>query len=188
MIRFTMLAVALLTLVGASSARGQDTDEVTRLKEKIELLQAKLETAALKIEKLEKELALTTKGGEKPVAAAKATPLSDILVAGAVLSNKSEHTAGPFRGATGKGTLTITSREGNSFKGTTTWVSDQDKSSGSGEIAGTISGNSATWKAVDNPVQNEVKGTLRADGSYIDAIGKNAKGTVIKVTLKVEKK
>ena len=38
MIRFTMLAVALLTLVGASSARGQDTDEVKRLKEKIELL------------------------------------------------------------------------------------------------------------------------------------------------------
>ncbi len=187
MIRFTMLAVALLTLVGASSARGQDTDEVTRLKEKIELLQAKLETAALKIEKLEKELALTTKGGEKS-AAAKATPLSDILVAGAELSSKSEHTAGPFRGGTGKGTLTITSREGNSFKGTTTWVNDQDKSSGSGEIAGTISGNSATWKAVDNPVQNEVKGTLRADGSYIDAIAKNAKGTIIKVTLKVEKK
>ena len=55
MIRFTMLAVALFVLTGASNVRSQDSDEVKRLKVKVELLEAKLETAKLKIEKLQKE-------------------------------------------------------------------------------------------------------------------------------------
>jgi len=62
MLRFIMFVVVLLVLGGGSVARSQSTDEVKRLKEQIELLQAKLEAATLKIEKLEKELAASRAG------------------------------------------------------------------------------------------------------------------------------
>ena len=69
MVRFPMLAVALLILAGASSARSQETDEVKRLKEKVELLQAKLEAATLRIEKLQAENDQLKAGGTaKPAA------------------------------------------------------------------------------------------------------------------------
>ncbi|WP_020469671.1 hypothetical protein [Zavarzinella formosa] len=65
MVRFIKLAVLLLTLTSASNARGQDAD-VTQLKQHIELLQAKLEAANLKIEKLQEENKQLKAGGAKP--------------------------------------------------------------------------------------------------------------------------
>ncbi|OWK39487.1 hypothetical protein FRUB_06050 [Fimbriiglobus ruber] len=58
--------MALFVLSGASNARGQDSDEVKRLKEKIELLEAKLEAAKLKMEKLETENKQLQADAKKP--------------------------------------------------------------------------------------------------------------------------
>jgi len=65
-----MLAVAIMVLAGASNARGQDADEVKRLKKEIELLQSKLETANLKIEKLQTENEQLKAGRSKTAKAA----------------------------------------------------------------------------------------------------------------------
>ncbi len=71
MVRFTMLAVALLVLTGASNARGQDTDEVKRLKEKVELLETKLKLAERDIQDLKKENDQLKASGAKDGAAKK---------------------------------------------------------------------------------------------------------------------
>jgi hypothetical protein len=65
MSRLALLTVALVLLAGASNAHGQDSEEVKRLKKEIELLQAKLEAANLKIEKLQKENEQLKAGGAK---------------------------------------------------------------------------------------------------------------------------
>lgn len=73
MARFIGLAVAAVLSAGTPAA-GQDTDEVKRLKARIELLEAKLEVATLKVEKLEAENQRLLKAagkapaGDKPAA------------------------------------------------------------------------------------------------------------------------
>ena len=69
MVRYTMLAVALLALTGASNARAQDTDETKRLKDKIELLETKLKLAERDIQDLKKENDQLKAGGAKGPAA-----------------------------------------------------------------------------------------------------------------------
>lgn len=82
MVRFIVLVV-VLTLAGGSSVRGQDAEEVKRLKARIELLEAKLEAATLKIEKLEREnQKLQKEAGKQPAGDAKPTH-TDRMNAGA---------------------------------------------------------------------------------------------------------
>jgi FtsZ-binding cell division protein ZapB len=148
-------------------------DEVAKLKEANNILS--VENAKLK-EAIEH---LKTNGTKKS-APAKAK-LDDIFVVGAVFTSKSEHIGGPTRGTTGSGIVTITSRDGDSFTATNTWVIDQDKTNGTSEIKGRIvDANTAKWKRVDGPIPSETKATLRPDGLYIDVLNKNAKGMVIK--------
>jgi hypothetical protein len=73
MIRFPVLALALLALTSASSARGQETDEVKRLKREIELLERELKVARsendlLKAKITEFEKGQSKKGSEPPKA------------------------------------------------------------------------------------------------------------------------
>jgi hypothetical protein len=82
MARFMLLLPAIFALTGASNARGEDTEEVKRLKEKVELLQAKLEAANLKIEKLQKENDQLRAGGAKGAAT---RPAGDVFAVGTKL-------------------------------------------------------------------------------------------------------
>lgn len=67
MVRFVVLAASLLLVAGASGASARDDAEVTRLKEKIELLETKLKLAEREIADLKKEnadLKASDKGGD----------------------------------------------------------------------------------------------------------------------------
>lgn len=182
----TAFALGVFLLAGQASAQG--ADELARLKKEVELLKRENNVLMRENVLLKKDIEQLKAGGAKKPEPAKAPTLSDILVAGAVLTGKSEHIAGPTRGVTGSGTMTVTSRDGDSFTATNTWVVDQDKSTGTVEIKGTIiSRKGAKWKAVDLPISNESVATLRPDGLYIETLAKTAKGTVIKGVWKVEK-
>lgn len=114
--------------------------------------------------------------------------LGDLFVVGAKFPTRSEHVAGPTRGLTGVGILTITSRDGDAFTATNTWRIEKDGTSGSGEIQGKIMGaNMARWRRVDTPNGQEVVLTLRPDGNYIDTMGRNANGLIIKGVIDVSK-
>ncbi len=56
MVRFTLLGVALLIVVGASDARGQEPAEVKRLEKEIELLKRELKAAREENDLLKKEV------------------------------------------------------------------------------------------------------------------------------------
>lgn len=62
--RFIVLTATLAVVASISPVRADDTEEVKRLKARIELLEAKLETANLKIEKLEQENNRLRKGAD----------------------------------------------------------------------------------------------------------------------------
>jgi hypothetical protein len=173
----------------AGQVSAQDSDAIELLTREVELLQRENDLLMRENDILKDQIEELKGGGTKKPASTKSPTLSDLFVVGAVFPSKSEHVAGPTRGITGSGTLTITSRDGDSFTGTNAWVVDQDKTSGTGEIKGTITGhNTAKWRRVDAPIGNQVIARLRADGAYVDTLAKNhAKGTVIKGTLKVDK-
>ncbi len=61
MIRFTMVAAVLLAAAGASVARGQDADEVAKLKREVELLKKENVLLAKEAELLKKEVELLKK-------------------------------------------------------------------------------------------------------------------------------
>lgn len=84
--RIIFLTIAILSFVGPSSAWGQDSEEVKRLKKEIELLQSRLETANLKIEKLEAENRKLKEGGE--IESAGKLTLSDRLKAGTIAAGE----------------------------------------------------------------------------------------------------
>jgi len=60
-LRFTILAMVVLVSAELTNSRGQDTDEVRRLKERIELLEAKLKLAEKENELLKKEMEILKK-------------------------------------------------------------------------------------------------------------------------------
>lgn len=187
MARFTMLAVALFTLAVETSARGQDSDQVKLLKKEIETLQAKLETANLKIEKLQADLDKARKGEAKPAAAAgKQVAIGDLLPEGATLSNLYQFQTGDRH--KGSGTLTIASRDGDSFTGTLVGGTD-GKPAKTAEVKGKIRGmTTVTIRSVNLPTDWEVTGTLRKDGSCIEWSGNMPGSGSVKGTLTPAKK
>jgi hypothetical protein len=116
MTRFVLLCLAFA--VGAPITRGQDSEEVRRLKKEVELLQRELKVANAEIEQLKKEndqLKAAAKGVVAPkVAAGGPRVLSDMLTEGVTIS-------GDFRfiGIDKKGdwALTIKKRSGKDFTG-----------------------------------------------------------------------
>lgn len=152
MLRFTMLAVAILPLAVASAARGQDTDEVKKLKGRIELLENKLKLAEKEVELLKKELEQTKKGGVKaPTDKPKdVQTLADLLTEGTVIRGDFS-----FRGkkVTGDWSLTIKEVTGKKFKGLYNVR----------EVEGTIDGDRISFKSVNTTVNISVIGSLKKD-------------------------
>jgi len=180
-------AISLGFLLLAGQVSAQDSDAKARSTNEIELLKRENELLKRENALLKKEIE-QLKAGD-PDKAAKTSTFSDIFVVGAVFTSKAEHIGGPTRGTTASGTFTITSRDGDAFMATNTWVNDdQAKSNGTSEIKGTItSARTAKWKRVDAPIGMETVAKLRQDGSFIDTQGKNAKGLAIRGVMKVGK-
>jgi alanyl-tRNA synthetase len=192
-----MFAVLVLLSLQTNIALAQDDvakklielqeQQIQSLKVQVNELKEANKTLTEEIAKLKEEIEQKTTSSTKKPATSKASKLSDILVVGAVFESKSEHIAGPSRGQTGSGIVTITARDRDSFTATSVWGVDRDKPNGTGtlEVKGTIAGNAARWNRVDGPISSAAKATLRPDGQYIDFLSEDAKGTKIKGTWKV---
>ena len=115
MVCYRPAIMVLALLLSAPNVRGDDSDEVKRLKERIELLETKLKLAERDIEDLKKEnasLRSNQPASEKP--SSKKT-LSERLPEGTVASGAYNQFGLKGRGET---TLTVTGREGNKLTGT----------------------------------------------------------------------
>jgi hypothetical protein len=112
---FNPVFVVMAILTAGFNVRGQDSDEVKRLKERNELLETKLKLAELQIENLKKDI--EDLKAHKPSTEKEGTKksLSDLLTEGKVLSGTVQSTKGNRVG--GEMTLTITSRDKRKIKG-----------------------------------------------------------------------
>lgn len=183
-VSFLLAAAMFVSLVNEVAAQEASVEQ---LSEKLELLKKENELLIKENELLKKEIEQLRVTDKKRPSQGKRS-LGDLFVVGAKFSTRSEHVAGPTRGTTGVGVLTITSRDGDAFTATNTWKVEKDGTSGSGEIQGKIMGaNMARWRRVDAPNGQEVVLTLRPDGNYIDTVGRNASGLIIKGVIDVSK-
>lgn len=175
--RFTLLAMALMLMIGASDARGQDADEVKRLKAQVELLQAKLEAANLKIEKLEKENQQLKLGGKAPVPEGRKSSLSERLTQGTVLGGDFATTNMGKDNFRGKATLTVSDRKDNNIKGKFLGTAD-GKPDFEFEVTGTINGNGVSIKSVGAPNPFTLIGQLRDEYLTLQFSGPSTKATI----------
>lgn len=144
----SVLAAWALTTAGA---RAEDASEVKRLKEKIELLEAKLKVAEAEIERLK------SAKPEKPPAGK--TSLSDRLKRDVVLTGDWKYEKG---GTYGTVTLQITHRDGDKVKAI--WVSKiKGKSLGDEPMEGDINGTLLTLKRVGSAIQLNMSASLEGD-------------------------
>ncbi len=180
--RFALVVVALIVLMGASDACGQETDEVKQLKVQIELLEAKLEAANLKIEKLEQENQQLKAGGKTSAPAGRKPSLSERLTAGTVIKGDFITTNMGKDNVRGKATLTVSERKENTFKGTLL-ATVEGKPDLEHEVTGTITSTGVASKSVSAPNPFTLHGKLRDDYLTLQFSGQFTKATV---KLKVE--
>ena len=176
----TMFIASLSSTLAQDSSTEKLEEKIKILTKENELLSKEIALLKMEIEQLKNKDTKTPPQGR--------TKLSDIFVVGAKFSTRSETLSGPGRGATGTGTFTITSRDGDSFTATNTWKSEKDDTSGTGKLQGRITGPyTAKWRRVDAPNGLETEATLRKEGTFIDAVGRNATGLVVRVVMDVLK-
>lgn len=155
MVRFTLLALAILATSVPTAARGQDA-EVKALRAEVELLRAKLEAANRKAEKLQIELDLVRKGGK--VDGAKT--LAERLLEGSVLKGDFTTTNLGKDNYMGSATLTVSSRKDSAVKGTLLFTAP-GKPNYEHEVTGSVVGESLTLKSVSAPKQFTANGAHR---------------------------
>lgn len=183
-ISFSFATSILIAMLVPVAAQEPSTE---KLLEKLELLAKENELLNKENALLKKEIAHLSDTDKEKSPPSKAN-LRDIFIVGAKFPVRSEHVAGSTKGVTGTGTMTVTARDGDSFTATNTWFAERDGTSGSGQIQGKITApNKMRWKRVDVPNGMEVQATLRPEGSFIDTIGKNANGVVVKGVIDISK-
>ena len=167
--RYVLATLALLSILHSPAALSQDeASELAKLKQQNELLEAKLEAANLKIEKLEKQLA-ELKGDKDKKDKEKPRSLSDILVEEAVVGGDFRFTTTPDKG---KWSLTINERDGKKFSGTY-FVEIDGKSPGdSWDVKGLIGVNDLTFEVTGTAkLAARVAGKLRNQQLTLDYVG-----------------
>ncbi len=180
MSKYLVIGVGFLLLFGGAQARGQDSEEIKRLKSRIELLEMKLRLAEADNETLRKEIAaLKSKAGgagkEKP------RTLSELLSDGAVLP-------GDFRFlnakiSAGEVTVTIKSRNGKQFRGM--HYAKNKEGELNVEIEGEINANRFGYKAINTAHKFTVTGILK--GESLECIFVNSAGEKASMTLKTSR-
>lgn len=179
MVRYFVAAAVTFLFTSAPCARAEDSDEVKRLKERMELLETKLKLAEKENQLLRKEIELLKSGQPAPGKSTSKKSLSDRLPDGTVIS-------GVYRqfGIAGKGEIavTITGRDGNKVKGTTSLkFTDPDGKvrASEGNVEGEINGVLLTLKSVGGSSKVNMTLTLKGDaleGTWSSSAG--GKGTV----------
>ena len=172
MIRYSLLTVALVILVSGSNIRGQDSDEVKRLKERNELLETKLKLANSQIENLKNEIKdlKAQKPGEKEGGK---KSLSDLLPEGKIIAGDFAFTKGS--NASGTITLTIKERKGNKVKCTSVIVENvKDSQPKERDLEGDIDGVLLSVRTVGTSVKMTMKVEMKGDslsGTFLHANG-----------------
>lgn len=176
MIRSILLATGFFVAAGVSHVRGQNADEVSRLKERIELLELKLKVAEREIQDL-KEENRKLKGGP---AMEKTRTLAEVLTSGAMIQGEfkfsnPEMTEGQWK-------LKIDERTGGRFKGKYSAKITKPNKSDPVEVdaEGTISGNQITFSPVNTvKMTATVTGMLKNDVLELNWDGKAGKAKLI---------
>lgn len=141
----TVLVAGLL----AAAARADDSTEVKRLKERIELLEAKLKVAEAEVERLK---------AAKGEGASASQTLSARLKVDAVLSGDWKYE----RGGNGTVTLLVTHRDGDKVKAT--WKSKiKGKAIPDELMEGSVNGTLLTLKKVGSTTQLNMSASLDGD-------------------------
>lgn len=180
MIRLALLAVSLVVLPGASGVRGQDTEEVKKLKERIELLEAKLKQAEIEIAQLRAK----TPGGEKE--APKKASLSDLLTVGKILSGNYRSAKGNGLEGGGEVVITIGERDGKKVKASGVLKpSSKDAQNITIDYEGEIEGVRLTLRSVGKA--NKSSATLSLKGESLEGAWSNMTGDKGTMAFKLSK-
>ena len=183
MFRYASMAV-LLGLVFFPAARGQDTDEVKRLRDTVAVLEAKLKLAEKEVELLKREVEQLK--GKQAAAKEGKKSLSDLLPAGTVMEGdfrmkSSDKASGK---ASGKAVVTIRKRNGNKFEGAWTVTLDGVER-GPVEFEGEVSGGRITFRSVDSVNKSTMSGEVTGGSLELDWASNN--NLRAKVVLKLPK-
>jgi hypothetical protein len=174
----------LLLLVSVSQASAQDSDEVKKLKEKIDLLEKKLQLAGRENELLRKELdqARGSKGGTLVTQDKKA--LSARLEVGAILTGTEVFN----NGIGGSLTLTVTERDGNKIKASYRFVKKGAQGKvlqADRDLEGEVELNRVTFKSVGKA--HTINLSLSLNGDSLNGSVKHSNGNSGKVGVKFGK-
>ena len=169
MFRHGIASLVLVIFVAGSSVRALDTDEVKRLKERLELLEAKLKLAEKENELLKKEVELLKATPGKDITK---KSLSDLLVVDKILTGS----YGDQKGTRiGEITVTITERDRRKFKATV--VLKQKDVTSTHDAEGEIDGVKFSWKTVGGtPVITADLSIKGEKGDTLDGHWKNSAG------------
>lgn len=159
MFRFSVASAVFVILVSGTHVRAQDADEVKRLKERIELLEARLKLAEKENARLRMEIE-EFKAGELEDREGAKIRLSDLLPEGKVI-------AGDFRSIVrdegGKVTISISERDGRKVKATgVTQIKDKDPIDHLFE--GEVKGSQLTLRSVGGPSKINITVILKGEG------------------------
>jgi hypothetical protein len=176
MLRRTLLVATLAIVPGGPAARGGDPDDVRKLNDRIELLEAKLELAEKEIALLRREI-----DGLKPKGEVAKRALSELLSDGTLLSG--DYKFANAKVPPGEVTVTIKSRDGQKFKGTHAAVTKNIRTTA--EIEGEIDGNRIAYKRIGTGPKFGVTGTM--NGETVECEFTDEAGDVASMRLKVAK-
>lgn len=175
-----MFRIGIATLVAAhllnySVVEAQEADEVTRLKERIELLETKLKLAEKENELLRKENEQLKENVARGKQVAKSS-LSDLLPEGTVISG--DYRSPLVKNVAGKATVSITNRDGKKVKGTgtTKWGAEEPAEH---SFEGEIKGSQLTLRSIGGSLRINMTVILKGDsleGTWSDSMLQ--KGTI----------
>jgi hypothetical protein len=163
MMRCSVAAAVTFLFIATPCVRAEDSDEVKRLKERIEILETKLELAEKENGLLRKEIELLKGNEPSPGKTSTKKSLSERLPEGTVITGVYIQVG--VKG-TGEITLTVTGRDGNKIKGTTHLkftdsvgkVIEKD-----GDVEGEINGTLLNLKSVGRAVKTNLTVSLKGD-------------------------
>jgi len=184
------MTLAIMSFMSLPSSEAQDAPKVEDLQKEIEILKKENELQKKEIELLKKELqSKSVESDEKPEPAKKGRTrgpnLSDMMLEGKVITGTFRESKGESKGDI---TITISERNGNKFKGTSTirvvdWNGKVIDSAP--EIEGVINGSRFTWTTIGSA--NRINSTLiLVRGQALEGTYKTIGGQVGSVAFKLE--
>jgi predicted RNase H-like nuclease (RuvC/YqgF family) len=172
---FRMLAVALVFVAAGTIARGQDSGEVQKLKERIEQLEKDLKSSKSlndslerQVERLEKHVEqLEAKLPDSEKESTKKPTLTELLTVGTILQGdllvKSSKDKAMENSYNFKMTITISEKNGQKFKGGSVAV-HPDGNKFEADVEGKIDGKLVVIQRVNTAKKMNMKLTLKGDG------------------------